>query len=132
MTFATTSETQKHNTHLQVITESYKSEPKTVSIRESITPLYGKGKKFQIRDTHFILLGDISRVLFETLFFAFFKKKRRQGECRTFSSSVIPSPSYTFIISGAAAQCNQKWTVYKVAQCRTILIFMEYIKYITN
>jgi len=51
------------------------------------------------------------------IFYAFFKKKRRQGEWRPFSFSVVPPTSltYTFIISRSADQCKLKWTVYKVA-----------------
>ena len=41
---------RRNYTQLQVVTDYFKSEPKIVSIRESITPLYGKVNNFQIRD----------------------------------------------------------------------------------
>ena len=74
-------ETQKHYTHLQVVMESYKSEPKTVKTEtETITPYYGKVNNFQIRGLRSILQENTQKPLCNELF-------QFPNECNTNSIS---------------------------------------------
>ena len=58
---------QKPYTHLQVETESYKSEPKTAKIEtETTIQSFGKGNKSQIRGLRSISQGDMQRVSYDT------------------------------------------------------------------